>query len=84
MAVKNEPRNRIPATPQGINQRLDRWLDHSAPGWFRYLARLEWHKKADTRTEAILNYGAIILITIALVIYVFATTGMAQSIQSMT
>ncbi|MEM7027959.1 MAG: hypothetical protein AAF629_00095 [Chloroflexota bacterium] len=49
-------------------------MDHAAPEWFRRLARLEWHKNAETRTDAILNYGAIILITIALVIYVFTTT----------
>ena len=65
MTVKDEPRNQIPTAPQGINQRLDHWIDNSAPGWFRYLVRYEWHQKPETRTEAIMEIGLCIIIALA-------------------
>ena len=70
MAVKNEPHNQMPQT---LNQRLDHWINNSAPGWVRYLLRLEWHHRPETRTEAVLNYGAIVLILVAAIVYLIST-----------
>ena len=77
MTVNNEPRNRIPVKPQGsLTQRLEYWLDHSAPSWFRYLARYEWRSpvQAMSWSERFFGYGLIVAVTIALVLYVFAIT----------
>ena len=68
MALKDQSKSR----PQTLNQRLEHWLDHSAPAWFRYLARFEWHTRPETVANQLLGYWLPILVVIALLLYTFS------------